>query len=67
MQKKPSEWVSISDLMSGVMAVVMLMLVISVLQNTYAEIKHKQELEGGQKSQQQKVQKMNCYTLYTFS
>ena len=43
MQKKPSEWVSISDLMSGVMAVVMLMLVISVLQNTYAEIKHKQE------------------------
>lgn len=58
MQKKPSEWVSISDLMSGVMAVVMLMLVISVLQNTYAEIKHKQELEGGQKSQQQKVQKM---------
>ena len=44
--------------MSGVMAVVMLMLVISVLQNTYAEIKHKQELEGGQKSQQQKVQKM---------
>ena len=58
MQKTPSEWVSISDLMSGVMAVVMLMLVISVLQNTYAEIKHKQELEGGQKSQQQKVQKM---------
>lgn len=58
MQKKPSEWVSISDLMSGIMAVVMLMLVISVLQNTYAEIKHKQELEGGQKSQQQKVQKM---------
>ena len=58
MQKKPSEWVSISDLMSGVMAVVMLLLVISVLQNTYAEIKHKQELEGGQKSQQQKVQKM---------
>ena len=58
MQKKPSEWVSISDLMSGVTAVVMLMLVISVLQNTYAEIKHKQELEGGQKSQQQKVQKM---------
>ena len=58
MQKKPSEWVSISDLMSGVMAVVMLMLVISVLQNTYAEIKHKQELEDGQKSQQQKVQKM---------
>lgn len=55
MQKKPSEWVSISDLMSGVMAVVMLLLVISVLQSTYAEIKHKQELEGSQKSQQQKI------------
>ena len=55
MQKKPSEWVSISDLMSGVMAVVMLLLVISVLQSTYAEIKHKQELEGTQQSQQKKM------------
>lgn len=52
MQKKPSEWVSISDLMSGVMAVVMLLLVISVLQNTYAEMKHKQEMQGGQKKQE---------------
>ncbi len=58
MQKKPSEWVSISDLMSGVMAVVMLLLVISVLQNTYAEMKHKQELEGGQAAQRQKVTAM---------
>ena len=52
MQKKPSEWVSISDLMSGVMAVVMLLLVISVLQNTYAEMKHKQEMQGGKKKQE---------------
>lgn len=58
MQKKPSEWVSISDLMSGVMAVVMLLLVISVLQNTYAEIKHKQEMEGGQVAQKQKITTM---------
>lgn len=58
MQKKPSEWVSISDLMSGVMAVVMLLLVISVLQNTYAEMKHKQELEGGQIAQKQKITAM---------
>lgn len=58
MQKKPSEWVSISDLMSGVMAVVMLLLVISVLQNTYAEMKHKQELEGGQVAQKQKITTM---------
>ncbi|MDI4479555.1 OmpA family protein [Moraxella osloensis] len=55
MQKKPSEWVSIADLMSGVMAVVMLLLVISVLQQTYAEIKHKQEVANGQKGQQQKM------------
>lgn len=55
MQKKPSEWVSISDLMSGVMAVVMLLLVISVLQKTYGEIKHKQELEGSQKGKQQQM------------
>ncbi len=55
MQKKPSEWVSISDLMSGVMAVVMLLLVISVLQNTYAEMKHKQEMENTQQNQQKKM------------
>ena len=47
MQKKPSEWVSIADLMSGVMAVVMLLLVISVLQQTYAEIKHKNTTSDG--------------------
>lgn len=58
MQKKPSEWVSIADLMSGVMAVVMLLLVISVLQNTYAEMKHKQELEGNQAAQKQKITEM---------
>lgn len=45
MKDKPTEWVSISDLMAGVMAVVMLLLVISVLQRTFAEIKHKQEME----------------------
>lgn len=55
MQKKPSEWISIADLMSGVMAVVVLLLVISVLQNTYAEIKHKQVMENSQQSDRQKV------------
>lgn len=55
MQKKPSEWISIADLMSGVMAVVMLLLVISVLQNTYAEIKHKQVMENSQQSDRQKI------------
>lgn len=51
MQKKPSEWVSIADLMSGVMAVVMLLLVISVLQNTYAKM-------SGQAAQKQKITTM---------
>lgn len=37
MKDKPNEWVSISDLMAGVMAVIMLMLVVSVLQNKAAE------------------------------
>lgn len=55
MQKKPSEWISIADLMSGVMAVVMLLLVISVLQNTYAEAKHKQEMESSQQNEHQKI------------
>ncbi|WP_350643165.1 OmpA family protein [Psychrobacter sp. HY3-MNA-CIBAN-0198] len=55
MQKKPSEWISIADLMSGVMAVVMLLLVISVLQNTYAEVKHKQEMANSQQSEKQKM------------
>lgn len=55
MQKKPSEWISIADLMSGVMAVVMLLLVISVLQNTYAEMKHKQEMESSEQNEHQKI------------
>lgn len=37
------------------MAVVVLLLVISVLQNTYAEIKHKQAMENSQQSDRQKV------------
>lgn len=58
MKDKPNEWVSISDLMSGVMAVVMLLLVISVIQKTYAEMKHKQELEEGENAKRTKVTKM---------
>ncbi|WP_179994492.1 OmpA family protein [Acinetobacter sp. YH1901136] len=58
MKDKPSEWVSISDLMAGVMAVVMLLLVMSVLQKTYAELKHKQELEQGGAAQQKRISEM---------
>jgi chemotaxis protein MotB len=36
MKRKSNEWVSIADLMAGVMAVVMLLLVLSVLQRTFA-------------------------------
>ena len=58
MKDKPSEWVSISDLMAGVMAVVMLLLVMSVLQKTYAELRHKQELEQGGAAQQKRISEM---------
>lgn len=44
MKEKPSEWVAISDLMSGVMAVVMLLLVVSVLQKSVSD--EKQKIEG---------------------
>lgn len=58
MKDKPNEWVSISDLMSGVMAVVMLLLVMSVLQKTWSDIKHKQEMEQGANAQRARVGEM---------
>ena len=39
MKDKPSEWIAISDLMAGVVAVVMLLLVVSYLQKAAAEMK----------------------------
>lgn len=44
MKDKPSEWVAISDLMAGVMAVVMLLLVVAVLQKSVSELRYKEEL-----------------------
>lgn len=58
MKDKPNEWVSISDLMSGVMAVVMLLLVVSVVQKTYAEIQHKQEMMQGENAKRAKVSQL---------
>jgi len=55
MKDKPSEWVSISDLMAGVMAVVMLLLVVSVIQQTYGELKLKLEMEKGVAAQKKIV------------
>lgn len=57
MKEKPNEWVSISDLMSGVMAVVMLMLVVSVLQNKAAEAAmavEKQQMEAARQEERSK-------------
>lgn len=58
MKEKASEWVSISDLMAGVMAVVMLLLVMSVLQKTYAQLKHQQELAQGGAAQKERIENM---------
>ena len=44
MKEKPSEWVAISDLMAGVLAVVMLLLVVAVLQKNISELQLQQEL-----------------------
>ena len=58
MKDKPSEWISISDLMAGVMAVVMLLLVMSVLQKSYSELKRKQEMAQGGAAQQKRIAQM---------
>lgn len=58
MKDKPNEWVSISDLMAGVVAVVMLLLVVAVLQNKAAEARHKKESELGAIEQQKKLKAM---------
>ena len=55
MKEKPSEWIVIADLMSGVVAVVMLMLVVSVVQKQVAEKRHKAELTQGAEAQRQRI------------
>ena len=46
MKDKPNEWVAISDLMAGLLAVVVLLLVLSVLQKKQSELKHQKELNN---------------------
>ena len=58
MKDKPTEWVSISDLMAGVVAVVMLLLVVAVMQNKYAEIKRKREIEQSSEVKRKQVTNM---------
>ena len=55
MKDKPSEWVAISDLMSGVIAVVMLLLVVSVLQKSATELKQKMEASRGYDAKREAV------------
>jgi chemotaxis protein MotB len=52
MKDKPSEWVSISDLMAGVLAIVMLLLVISALQKTVMDIQHKADMERAKQAEE---------------
>ena len=47
MKDKPNEWISIADLMAGVMAVLMLLLVLAVLQKTFADIQRSEERRVG--------------------
>jgi chemotaxis protein MotB len=58
MKDKPTEWVSIADLMAGVMAVVMLLLVMAVLQKTYAEFQHQESLAKQADTQQQRTARL---------
>jgi chemotaxis protein MotB len=58
MKDKPSEWIAISDLMAGVMAVVMLMLVMAVLQKNNAEAQHKKEIVEKEDSSNQSIKKV---------
>ncbi|AOZ04702.1 OmpA/MotB family protein [Cupriavidus malaysiensis] len=67
MKEKPNEWVAIADLMAGVMAVVMLLLVLSVVQRQYAEIRHKAEMEQGSAAYRKHITEMLQDMKQTFS
>lgn len=55
MKDKPSEWIVISDLMAGVMAVVMLLLVLAVLQKSANEAIYQEELAKSQRAKHNPV------------
>jgi len=55
MKDKPTEWVSISDLLAGVLAIVMLMLVMSVIQKKVSEAKLKSEIQKSEAAQKSKI------------
>lgn len=58
MKDKPSEWIAISDLMAGVMAVVMLLLVMAVLQQSVSQMQYETELAKAKAGQGDSVAKV---------
>lgn len=58
MKDKPSEWIAISDLMAGVMAVVMLLLVMAVLQQSVSQMQYEAELAKAKAGQGDPVAKV---------
>lgn len=58
MKDKPSEWIAISDLMAGVMAVVMLLLVFAVLQKSASELRYQEELAKAKANKDDPVAKV---------
>jgi len=59
MKEKPNEWISIADLMSGVVAVVMLLFIISILQGKLNEGKSKLEIKNLNKIHQEELSELN--------
>ncbi|MBB5414796.1 OmpA/MotB family protein [Paraburkholderia atlantica] len=58
MKDKPSEWIAISDLMAGVMAVVMLLLVVAVVQKSTSDLRYQQELADAKANKGDSVARM---------
>ncbi|MCC4264123.1 OmpA family protein [Oceanimonas baumannii] len=56
--EKQSEWIAISDLMAGVMAVVMLLLVVAVLQKNINEMSYKEQLDEAESKIQDPIREM---------
>lgn len=58
MKEKPTEWIAISDLMAGVLAVVMLLLVLAVLQKSASELRYQEELANAKHSKNDPLAKV---------
>lgn len=55
MKDKPNEWIAVADLMSGVVAIVMLLFIVSVLQQEAYKVKAEAELKKYQELSQKSV------------